>query len=473
VALVAILVLVAIPVAEIYVIIQVAHAIGAVPAVLALLLISAAGPGLVRRQGLGVWSRARDRVRNGQIPGRELMDGVLLLCSGVLITVPGFITDGLGLLLLLPPVRALARRLAIGRLARRSGGLTMTVRSWPPDPSSAPLPRPAIDAPSRGPAEGQPADGQPAEAAADAADAALMPAHSPGPSVRDAATVMLVRDGPGGMEVFMLRRNLNSDFVGGAYVFPGGAVDEADRAADLEAICDGRTDAQASHILGVSQGGLAFWVAAIRECFEEAGVLLAYPEAESDGGHVISFRDEAVAARFAAQRDAVNAGRLRLVDLCRMEGLRLDARRIHYFSHWITPLGAPRRYDTRFFVAAAPPEQVPLHDDRETIAHLWVTPAAALEREGRGELEMLLPTIKNLEAISRFNRASDLLAAASAIEHVPAIQPRVVRDSEGVRIVLPGDEGYDGAAEGSLPGGFPLGGARTQGGGSSKSSGSE
>src|SRR3954464_5291090 len=89
---------------------------------------------------------------------------------------------------------------------------------------------------------------------------------------------MLVRDGADGrspMEVFMLRRNLNSDFVGGAYVFPGGAVDEADRHADLEAWCSGRSDDQASAILGVDEGGLAYWVAAIRECFEEAGVLLA------------------------------------------------------------------------------------------------------------------------------------------------------------------------------------------------------
>jgi UPF0716 family protein affecting phage T7 exclusion/8-oxo-dGTP pyrophosphatase MutT (NUDIX family) len=456
------LVLVAVPVAEIYVIIQVAHAIGVVPAVLALLLISAAGPGLVRRQGLGVWSRARDRIRSGEVPGRELMDGVLLLSSGVLITVPGFITDALGLLLLLPPVRALARRLVIRRLARRTGGLAVTVQSWPPGPERPARPGgPAIAVPSRGWEDRRPAD------------AALMPAHSPGPSVRDAATVMLVRDGAAGMEVFLLRRNLNSDFVGGAYVFPGGAVDDADRAADLEAICDGRTDAEASRILGVSHGGLAFWVAAIRECFEESGVLLAQRDGGPEAGRVISFRDEAVAARFRVYRDALNAGSLRLVDLCRAEGLRLDVRRIHYFSHWITPLGAPRRYDTRFFVAAAPPEQVPLHDDRETIAQLWITPLAALERQARGELEMLLPTMKNLEAISRFQRAAELLAAASAIEAVPAIQPRVIRDGEGVRIVLPGDEGYDGAADGALPGGFPLGSATMGGEGSSKSSGPE
>lgn len=453
------LVLVAVPVAEIYVIIQVAHAIGVVPAVLALLLISAAGPGLVRRQGLGVWGRARDRVRSGEVPGRELMDGVLLLCAGVLITVPGFITDALGLLLLLPPVRALVRRIVIGRLAHRTGGLAVAVQSWPS--RSEPPSGPAIAVPSRASGDPGPADG------------ALMPAHLPGPSVRDAATVMLVRDGPAGMEVFLLRRNLNSDFVGGAYVFPGGAVDDADRTADLEAICDGRTDAEASRILGVSRGGLAFWVAAIRECFEEAGVLLAQREGGPEAGRVISFRDEAVAARFRAHREALNAGSLRLVDLCRTEGLRLDVRRIHYFSHWITPLGAPRRYDTRFLVTAAPPEQVPLHDDRETIAHLWITPRTALERQARGELEMLLPTIKNLEAISRFGRAAELLAAASAIEAVPAIQPRVVRDGEGVRILLPGDEGYDGAADGALPGGFPLGDATARGEGSSKSSGPE
>src|SRR5438270_9852515 len=94
---------------------------------------------------------------------------------------------------------------------------------------------------------------------------------------RDAATVMLVRDTAAGMEVFMLRRNFDSVGWGGLYLFPGGAVDEADRHADLEAVCRGRSDAAASAILGVDDGGLAFWVAAVRECFEEAGVLLAEP----------------------------------------------------------------------------------------------------------------------------------------------------------------------------------------------------
>lgn len=272
------------------------------------------------------------------------------------------------------------------------------------------------------------------------------------PEIRDAATVMLVRDGRDGMEVFMLRRNLNSDFVGGAYVFPGGAVDEADRHADLEGVCQGRSDDQASAVLGVDRGGLAYWVAAIRECFEEAGVLLA-----SRDGEVVDLTEEVVAERFRSHRAEVDSGRLRLVDLCATEGLQLDVASIHYFSHWITPVGPPRRYDTRFFVTAAPPGQVPLHDDRETIANLWVRPAEALERHKRGELDLIFPTIKNLEAIARFDRAADLLAAAAAIEEVPTICPRIVAGEQGVRILLPGDDGYDEAMPAaSLPEGLPL-----------------
>jgi 8-oxo-dGTP pyrophosphatase MutT (NUDIX family) len=282
-------------------------------------------------------------------------------------------------------------------------------------------------------------------AAADAdpagGNAASRPEYQP-VTPRDAATVMLVRDQPAGMEVFMLRRNLNSDFVGGAYVFPGGKVDDADRTDDLSAVCDGRTDTDASEMLGIERGGLAYWVAAIRECFEEAGVLLAFPTA-GDERRVLSLADEAAADRYRTYRAEVYAGTLRLVDLCRREGLFLDARRIHYFSHWITPEGQPRRFDTRFFVAQAPPEQVPLHDDGETIANLWIRPADALSRHHASELELILPTIKNLEAISRFDRSADLLAAAAAMEHPPTIVPRIVKDSDGLRIVLPGDPEYD------------------------------
>ncbi len=269
-------------------------------------------------------------------------------------------------------------------------------------------------------------------------------------AIRDAATVMLVRDAPE-LEVFMLRRNLRSDFVGGAYVFPGGGVDDDDRVSDLEAVCAGRSDADASAQLGVDAGGLAFWVAAIRESFEEAGVLLAY-----DHDEMVRFEDPDVVERFAGHRAEVDRGDRRLIEVCETEGLRLAVDSMHYFSHWITPEGPTRRYDTRFFVARAPEAQVPLHDDREVIANLWIRPSDALAANRAGEFEMIFPTIRTLLALERFDSADDLLAAAAAIGEVPTILPRIVEDEGGVRIVLPGDPGYDDLVSARLPDGVPL-----------------
>lgn len=257
--------------------------------------------------------------------------------------------------------------------------------------------------------------------------------------VRDAATVMLVRDGSEGLEVFMLRRNLNSDFVGGAFVFPGGAVDPTDGGPEVDEVVWGRDDAAASALLDLPSGGLAFWVAAIRESFEEAGLLLAY----GPDGTIVDLQDPTVAARFAAARAEVDAGGLRMVDLCRREKLRLAVDGIHYFSRWVTPLGAPRRYDTRFFIAHAPQSQTPLHDDREVIAQLWVRPADALARHEAGELELIFPTIRTLEALSRFETADAAVEHAATVATIDPVLPRIVQDDGGLRIVLPGDEIYD------------------------------
>ena len=271
---------------------------------------------------------------------------------------------------------------------------------------------------------------------------------------------MLVRDAPrpdGGsaLEVLMVRRNLRSDFVGGAYVFPGGAVDPLDGGADAEALCAGRTDAEASALLGQSEGGLAYWVAVVRETFEEAGLLLA----ERSGGPPLLAGDPDEEARLAAARAGLNDGSRRFLDLCRDEGLRLAVGDIHYFAHWITPRGAPRRYDTRFFVAAAPPGQIAAHSAGETIAEVWITPEDALARHRAGEIEIIFPTIRNLQVISRFSTGGDLLAAAArASSSVPAIEPRVVADGNGVRIVLPGDPGYEEAPVPDPSGAEALGG---------------
>ena len=139
----------------------------------------------------------------------------------------------------------------------------------------------------------------------------------------------------------------------------------------------------------------------------------------------------------------MNAGTVGFLDACRAEGLCLAVDRVHYFSHWITPEPAPKRYDTRFFVTALPPGQVPVHDDHETTDTVWVRPDDALARAKAGEFDLIFPTMKNLEAISRFTTSGELLAAAAAVERVPTVLPRVVADERGFRILLPGDPGYD------------------------------
>jgi len=253
--------------------------------------------------------------------------------------------------------------------------------------------------------------------------------------VRDAATVMLLRDGRDGLEVCMLQRNLNSDFVGGAYVFPGGGVDPDDADDEVLSVCEGRTDDAASRLVGAPRGGLSFWVAAVRESFEESGVLLA---AHRDGT-VVSFEDATTAERFAAHRAEVDSGRRRLAAICREEDLRLTVGDIHYFSRWVTPLGAPRRYDTRFFVAAAPAGQEALHDDREVIGTRWLTPRAALADHRAGRMTMIFPTVRTMVALSQFEVAAEVLGHAAAQARVDAVLPMLRDEGGGLRLILPGD----------------------------------
>jgi 8-oxo-dGTP pyrophosphatase MutT (NUDIX family) len=250
---------------------------------------------------------------------------------------------------------------------------------------------------------------------------------------------MLVRDAPQ-LEVFMLRRTLAAEFMGGAHVFPGGAVDTGDRAPELLARCHGRDDTTASAQVGVDRGGLGFWVAAIREAFEEAGVLLARSAA---GGGPLDLADRATAARLEEDRRAVGRGEVGFIDVVVREDVLLDTGALQLFSHWITPRGAPRRYDTWFFVAAAPEGHAYLHDDSETVASVWARPADALDAAERGELEIILPTMRSLEQLARFATARELLEAVANTE------PRVVADAEGqgcARVLLPGDAGYQGVA---------------------------
>jgi 8-oxo-dGTP pyrophosphatase MutT (NUDIX family) len=253
-------------------------------------------------------------------------------------------------------------------------------------------------------------------------------------AIREAATVMLVRDAPG-LEVFMLRRNLQADFVAGAYVFPGGAVDTGDREPALLARCHGRDDAEGSALLGVPGGGLGFWVAAIRESFEEAGVLLAR---SPDTGQPVDLDDPGTSARLERARLAVGRGERPFFDLVIAEDLLLDTGALHVFSHWITPPGAPRRYDTWFFVAEAPEGHAYLHDDGENVESEWVRPADALERAAGGEIELIFPTMRSLETMAGFETGSQFVAAVQRAS--AGGEAEFVRDHNGVQVLLP-DEG--------------------------------
>ena len=261
----------------------------------------------------------------------------------------------------------------------------------------------------------------------------------PIPTPLPAATVTLLRDSDDGPEVLMLQRNFQSGFMPGMYIFPGGALDPADATAEAGALCRQLDDAAASRLLGLERGGLAYWIAAIRESFEEAGILLACDAR----GHPVALQDSDVMARFEAERARLNAGEGDFAAFIAAEGLRLAVDQLVYFGHWITPVGAPRRYDTRFFIARAPAQQQPLHDDIETIAHVWVRPHAALAAHARGEFSMRTPTVKTLESFARHASVDELIAAMRALQEIPAMLPRISRDG---RRLLPGEPGYEEAA---------------------------
>ncbi len=252
----------------------------------------------------------------------------------------------------------------------------------------------------------------------------------------------------------MLQRSLSAAFAKGQYVFPGGKVDDADHGAALEAISDGLDDASASAQLGMEKGGLAWLVAAIRECFEEAGVLLARPV---DDGDVVCFDTPDKVERFGRTRHEIHDGTTSLEQLCADEGLVLLTDRMHLVDHWVTPMGERRRFDTRFFVAVAPTVQEPLHDDSETIASLWVRPGDAIEQWKNGDLQMFPPTVASLRFLEPHATAADAMAAAEEVGVPTPVIPKVVLDAEGrvAGVKLVGDEGYDDLPDPEFVLGFP------------------
>jgi glyoxylase-like metal-dependent hydrolase (beta-lactamase superfamily II)/8-oxo-dGTP pyrophosphatase MutT (NUDIX family) len=225
---------------------------------------------------------------------------------------------------------------------------------------------------------------------------------------RPAATILLLREQAAAPEVFMLQRTAKAVFLPGAYVFPGGALDDDDASARVAARVRGLDDAQASARMGLASGGLAYWVAAARECFEESGILLAWDGNERPV-------DPERAAALAHLRKPLNDGELLFSDFLEREKLFIPAQEIAYYSHWITAPGRARRFSTRFFVACAPAGQHGAHDRSETVHSVWVSPREALERDKRKEIELIFPTRSTLSDLAGFR------APREAFEHARSL----------------------------------------------------
>jgi 8-oxo-dGTP pyrophosphatase MutT (NUDIX family) len=260
-------------------------------------------------------------------------------------------------------------------------------------------------------------------------------------AVREAATVVLVRDRPA-LEVLMLRRTPHAVFSPGASVFPGGAVDAGDGSATVVQRITGGDDAAVSAEMSLASGGLAVKVAAVRECFEEAGLLLAHTPGTGD---LVDVSEPSRRHQLAQLRHELNAGTATWEHVLERADVTLDLRDLHLFAHWRTPIGAPRRYDTWFFVAAAPDGGDGVHDDNEVVASEWIAPAAALEQFRDGDIDLIFPTMRTLTVLSHFDTARDAIDALAAVPRDELDRPAVVYDGGGERVALERDREADAA----------------------------
>ena len=251
---------------------------------------------------------------------------------------------------------------------------------------------------------------------------------------RLASTVMLLRDmsADQGIEVFMVRRVVQSEFMPNVYVFPGGSAGVDDRVAEETAGVCALASPGAADPEGRTALGNGTRAAAIRELFEEANVLLAYHQ-----GRMLAI-DEQSALRYDGYRRAFNERSGSLVQLAVAEQLQLATDRLGYFAHWITPELVPKRFDTHFFLAAAPPEQEALYDNLETSDGIWIRPAEALERFAAKTFPVAFPTYHQLRDLSAFKTVQAALESTQT-RYVPTHTPSVLIKDDDRYVYLPKD----------------------------------
>ncbi|MGO8918853.1 MAG: NUDIX hydrolase [Stellaceae bacterium] len=244
---------------------------------------------------------------------------------------------------------------------------------------------------------------------------------------RPASTVLLLRDGPGGTEVLMVTRNVASDFASGALVFPGGRVDAAD--------AEPATLSRCRAVSGADAVAMAFRIAAVRETFEEAHLLLARRE----GG------DRLLAAEEVDALETSLAARLgrppQFADILAAGGIELATDLLVPFAHWITPIGPPKRFDTHFFLAPAPVDQVAAHDGREAVETVWISPRQAIADSEAGRVTLVFATRMNLVKLGRSRAVAEALAAARA-DIIVTVCPELIESPEGKLLRIPAAAGY-------------------------------
>jgi 8-oxo-dGTP pyrophosphatase MutT (NUDIX family) len=252
-----------------------------------------------------------------------------------------------------------------------------------------------------------------------------------------AATLVLLRDrSTGPFEVLLIRRHGAAKFAAGDFVFPGGKIEADDNPDDAAAWCRGLTAADPARILGLTadpRAALGYWIGAIRETFEEVGVLLAY------GADGLPARVDD--ARFASYRRACQADNRAFWEMIRVEGLTLATDGLVYFAHWITPEVNPWRFDTRFFAAEMPAAQEAAADEREITEVRWLPVREAFDANARGELPLRPPTMKNLALFDGAKTAAEALARLHD-RRVQTIMPRVIGEGATRKVLMPGDPGY-------------------------------
>jgi 8-oxo-dGTP pyrophosphatase MutT (NUDIX family) len=251
-----------------------------------------------------------------------------------------------------------------------------------------------------------------------------------------AATLVILRDAAPGVELLLMQRHRASKFAAGDYVFPGGKVEMDDVPDDAATWCAGLDPARAAARIGIPgepRKALGYWIGAIRETFEEVGILLAYDAA----GNPAPVNEP----RFADYRALCEAEKQAFFTMLRTEGLTLACDRLVFFAHWITPEESPFRYDTHFFAAPLPEGQTPVSDEHEVIDMRWLSPAAAIAAFKRGEISLRNPTVQNLKL---FDGAASVKEALERVEgrEVAVIRPRVVMEGDRRRVLMPGDPGW-------------------------------